>query len=457
MTNRRIFQSAFLVLLIFLASCKHQDINLADYPEICFEEEILPIFQSNCVMCHGPGGEESGYPLNSYNAIMKGVVSGKPFESQVYKVLSATWVNMMPPDNPISKENRTLIRLWIEQGAQNTSCPDTMNISLVSSHGTSTGHKAGENCMTCHTSGGTAPGYFNAAGTVYDSSKTNTYPNARVKLYTQLLAAGNLVAEIEADENGYFYTTSDIDFSAGLYPVVEGTSGEVMYMGVPTFSGQCYSCHGYDGQDKIFIGSIPIGPVGNDSICFEYDVLPILLSSCALSNCHDPITHEEDIILTSYWNVMNSDEDELVVPGDPNESKMYEAITETDPEKRMPPPPQYNALSQEQIDIIFKWISEGALDRDCSAYACDTLNVGFASTIWPIVQSNCKGCHSGASPNGGINLENYGNVKAIADNQKLINVIHGTNGLPQMPPTFSLSDCNKRQIEIWIADGSPNN
>ncbi|MCF8374594.1 MAG: hypothetical protein K9H64_23450 [Bacteroidales bacterium] len=131
MTNRRIYQSAFFVLLIFLSSCKHQDINLADYPEICFENQILPIFQSNCVMCHGPGGEESGYPLNSYNAIMQGVDPGKPFKSQVYKVLSATWVNNMPPDNPLSQENRTLIRVWIEQGAPNNTCSDTLKLSRI--------------------------------------------------------------------------------------------------------------------------------------------------------------------------------------------------------------------------------------------------------------------------------------------------------------------------------------
>jgi hypothetical protein len=31
----------------------------------------------------------------------------------------------MPPKQPLSLENRTLIRVWIEQGAAETTCPTT--------------------------------------------------------------------------------------------------------------------------------------------------------------------------------------------------------------------------------------------------------------------------------------------------------------------------------------------
>ena len=37
----------------------------------------------------------------------------------------------MPPDNPISLENRTIIRLWIEQGAKQTICSDTTSLTQV--------------------------------------------------------------------------------------------------------------------------------------------------------------------------------------------------------------------------------------------------------------------------------------------------------------------------------------
>jgi mono/diheme cytochrome c family protein len=445
--------SILLIAIVILSSCKHEDINLSEYPDICFEKQILPIFQNNCTSCHNANGE-AGYNLSYYEGIMQGVSAGKPFDSEIYKVLSDKWEHMMPPENPLTKDNRTLIRLWIEQGALKD-CSDSLDIVLISQNGETKAHYTGENCMACHSSNGGAPGYFSAAGTVFDSTKTNPYSNARVKLYTEILAGGNLVSTIDADEEGYFYTTDNIDFSAGLYPVVEGTNGETMFMGQPTFSGQCYSCHGIS-QENIYIAETII-PIPNDSICFENQVLPILLSSCALSNCHDPITAEEDFIFTSYWNVMNSEEEDLVVPGNPNESKIYKVITDDDPEDRMPPGPGYQALSQNQIDIIYNWIAEGALENiNCNTQDCDTVNVNFSGTIWPIVETNCKGCHSGNNANAGIHLENYNDLKTIVDNNKLIDVIYAQNGLPQMPPTFALSECNKTQIEMWIENGAPN-
>src|SRR5687767_10619889 len=46
-------------------------------------------------------------------------------------------------------------------------------------------------------------------------------------------------------------------------------------------------------------------PCHPDTIYFFKDVLPILVSNCAKSGCHDAVTHEEDLILTSYDQVMN--------------------------------------------------------------------------------------------------------------------------------------------------------
>jgi hypothetical protein len=107
----------------------------------------------------------------------------------------------------------------------------------------------------------------------------------------------------------------------------------------------------------------PTHPRDPDTVYFESDVLPILRASCAkpphaAMQCHDD-NAEEDVRLDSYAAVMASD---VITPFDPEESELYKKITETDEEKRMPPSAAGDpALSSEQIAIIQKWITQGAV------------------------------------------------------------------------------------------------
>jgi hypothetical protein len=117
------------------------------------------------------------------------------------------------------------------------------NETNISTYGSQKSHNMGQNCMNCHKSGGPGEGWFQAAGTVYDSTGNATYPNATVKLYSGPNGTGNLKYTIQADGKGNFYTTESIDFSGGLYPAVSGTQG-TQYMGSSISMGQCNSCHG---------------------------------------------------------------------------------------------------------------------------------------------------------------------------------------------------------------------
>jgi len=121
----------------------------------------------------------------------------------------------------------------------------------------------------------------------------------------------------------------------------------------------------------------------------------------------------------------------------------------------MPPAPM-NRLSSAAIDSIAAWIRYGALDEFCGE-VCDTVNpVTYSGTIWPVVQTYCTGCHSGTTPSGGIRLESYSNLSAVAASGTLMNSLRG-NGVPKMPPAGNLSTCKIRQFEIWISNGYPNN
>ena len=87
---------------------------------------------------------------------------------------------------------------------------------------------------------------------------------------------------------------------------------------------------------------------------FETDVLPILQANCV--RCHGPKLKVAHLDLSTYDQVLKGSESgEVVVPGKPNESKLYEKI-----HKGLMPADKKGALSSAQIEIIRKWIEAGA-------------------------------------------------------------------------------------------------
>ncbi len=110
--------------IAWMTSCTHKP-DSSDIPEICFEGEILPVFLNSCAIsgCHDGNGE-SDLVLNSYQNIVDEVEPGNPSDSKIYQVITTTsGEDKMPPDQPLTVDNRTLIRFWIEQGANETTCP----------------------------------------------------------------------------------------------------------------------------------------------------------------------------------------------------------------------------------------------------------------------------------------------------------------------------------------------
>lgn len=117
------------------------------------------------------------------------------------------------------------------------------NETKISSNYDNKSHNIGENCMNCHVNGGSGAGWFNLAGTIYDSTKTRTYPNIAIQLYTGRNGTGELVKTIEVDAKGNFFTTENIDYGQGLYVSAQGDL-IAKYMFSPITNGACNSCHG---------------------------------------------------------------------------------------------------------------------------------------------------------------------------------------------------------------------
>lgn len=203
------------------------------------------------------------------------------------------------------------------------------------------------------------------------------------------------------------------------------------------------------GSDTNIIGA----GCNPDTVYFVNTILPLLRSGCAMSGCHDVASHKEGVVLTDYQNIINTAK---VKPGNPGNSKLYKVLIKTDDE-RMPPPPMA-AFTSEQIARVKKWIEQGARNNLCTETQCDSVNVSFASHIYPIIQTNCMGCHSGANPSGGIVLTSYQQIVAVANNNnKLLGTIKHQPGYSAMPPGGKLDDCSIAKIIKWISDGTPNN
>ena len=97
-------------------------------------------------------------------------------------------------------------------------------------------------------------------------------------------------------------------------------------------------------------------------IDFNRDIRSIISDNC--SKCHGPDEQERKAKLR-----LDRKEDALkpaksgdyaIVPGDVAKSKLITRITSTDPDEVMPPPKTGKKLTAAQIDLLRRWIQEGA-------------------------------------------------------------------------------------------------
>lgn len=201
-------------------------------------------------------------------------------------------------------------------------------------------------------------------------------------------------------------------------------------------------------------GNYNTGPCSPDTVYFQNQVLPLIISNCTQSGCHDAVSHQGGIILDNYANIMNFGD---VHPGDPGQSAISTLISTTDPDLIMPPANQ-NPLTETQIQTINTWIQQGALKNGCQEIPCDTSMVTFSGRIMPLLSTWCTGCHTGNSAGGNLELDTYQNIRIAALDGSLLGSIEWKPGFTGMPGGGDrLSDCAVSQIKSWINQGAPEN
>ncbi len=102
-------------------------VDLKRTDPVLFDKEILPVFVSKCQVCHAGNITEGKLDLSTYATLMKGgkrgasLVAGKADESFLFKMAGHVMNPVMPPkseENPLTGQEISLIRLWINQGAK---------------------------------------------------------------------------------------------------------------------------------------------------------------------------------------------------------------------------------------------------------------------------------------------------------------------------------------------------
>lgn len=90
--------------------------------------------------------------------------------------------------------------------------------------------------------------------------------------------------------------------------------------------------------------------------------------------------------------------------------------------------------------------------------SCDLSNVSWNDDVSPIINNFCVGCHQGSSPSAGLDLSSYSGVKSSVDQETFSIRVNMARSNPlKMPPNAVLDSCIIEQINIWIANGAPEN
>jgi mono/diheme cytochrome c family protein len=96
-------------------------------------------------------------------------------------------------------------------------------------------------------------------------------------------------------------------------------------------------------------------------VSFVRDVRPILARNCFACHGPDEMHREADLRLdTREGALAEHDGKRAVVPSDAAKSQLVQRILSSNDDERMPPKDSGKTLTPEQIDLLKRWIEQGA-------------------------------------------------------------------------------------------------
>ncbi len=113
-------------------------------------------------------------------------------------------------------------------------------------------------------------------------------------------------------------------------------------------------------------GSLGAAP----TVDFSRDIRPLFSEHCFACHGPDERTRKADLRLDSREIALTwaRSDDPMIAPGRPDLSHLIERVTSSDAADVMPPPKQGKPLSLEQINLLIRWVEEGAEWREHWAF-----------------------------------------------------------------------------------------
>src|SRR5690606_2764900 len=101
-----------------------------------------------------------------------------------------------------------------------------------------------------------------------------------------------------------------------------------------------------------------------DSVDFNVHIRPILSDRCFKCHGPDANSREADLRLDTREGALAALKDNpsahAIIPGDPENSEVFKRISTADTSLLMPPVSSNLTLTEDEIDLIEKWIEQGA-------------------------------------------------------------------------------------------------
>ncbi|MEM7391561.1 MAG: c-type cytochrome domain-containing protein, partial [Verrucomicrobiota bacterium] len=111
----------------------------------------------------------------------------------------------------------------------------------------------------------------------------------------------------------------------------------------------------------LFIASVSVATA--ETVSFNQHIRPILADRCF--SCHGPdsASRRADLRLDQEEQakaVLKNEGLKAIHPGHPDKSAILQRITSTDPDEVMPPPDAKISVSRDEIELLQRWIQQGA-------------------------------------------------------------------------------------------------
>lgn len=195
---------------------------------------------------------------------------------------------------------------------------------------------------------------------------------------------------------------------------------------------------------------------------FAGDVQAILARHCG--HCHGPSVQKADLNLSTRASLLRGGESgPVVIPGDTTKSLLIKKIRDGEM-----PPDDADRLSDEQLELLVRWIDSGALGEPGSAD--DAAAVPTQHDVLPILLRRCAVCHGRHRQEGGLDLRTKASLlrggrsgPAIALGKPEQSLLLKRVEAGDMPPADRLVEACVKPMEAhevsligrWIAAGAP--